>query len=37
VLLSNLSAGYSMLGDKGFRVADMGFELAEMAAKQYLK
>lgn len=37
VLLTNLSAGYSMFGDKGFRVADMGFELAEMAAKQYLK
>jgi D-alanyl-D-alanine carboxypeptidase len=37
VLLSNLSAGYSIFGDKGFRVADMGFELAEMAAKQYLK
>ncbi len=37
VLLSNLSAGYSMFGDKGFRVMDAGFDLAEMAAKQYLK
>jgi CubicO group peptidase (beta-lactamase class C family) len=37
VLLSNLTAGYSMFGDKGYRVADVGFELAEMAAKQYLK
>jgi D-alanyl-D-alanine carboxypeptidase len=37
VLLSNLSAGYSMLGDRGFRVLDMGFELAEMAVQQYLK
>jgi D-alanyl-D-alanine carboxypeptidase len=37
VLLTNLSAGYSMFGDKGFRVADMGFELAEMAVKKYLQ
>jgi D-alanyl-D-alanine carboxypeptidase len=37
VLLSNLSAGYSMLGDRGFRVLDVGFELAEMAVKLYLK
>jgi D-alanyl-D-alanine carboxypeptidase len=37
VLLTNLSAGYSSFGDKGFRVADMGFELAEMAAKKYLQ
>jgi D-alanyl-D-alanine carboxypeptidase len=37
VLLTNLSAGYSMFGDKGFRVADMGFELAEMAVREYLK
>jgi D-alanyl-D-alanine carboxypeptidase len=37
VLLTNLSAGYSMFGDKGFRVSDMGFYLADMAAKKYLK
>jgi D-alanyl-D-alanine carboxypeptidase len=37
VLLSNLTAGYSMFGDKGFRVMDVGFDLAEMAAKKYLK
>jgi CubicO group peptidase (beta-lactamase class C family) len=35
VFLSNLSAGIYMLGDKGFRVADIGFELAEMALKKY--
>ncbi len=37
VLLSNLSAGYSIFGDKGFRVMDVGFDLAEMAAKKYLQ
>jgi D-alanyl-D-alanine carboxypeptidase len=37
VLLTNLSAGYSMFGDKGFRVMDVGFDLAEMAAKKYLE
>lgn len=35
VFLSNLSAGISMLGDKGFRVGDIGFELARMAMKKY--
>ncbi|MBX9785069.1 MAG: beta-lactamase family protein [Chitinophagaceae bacterium] len=35
VFLSNLSAGISMLGDKGFRVGDMGFVLARMAMKKY--
>jgi D-alanyl-D-alanine carboxypeptidase len=35
VLLSNLSYGISMVGDKGYRVWDIGFELAEMALQQY--
>jgi D-alanyl-D-alanine carboxypeptidase len=35
VLLSNLSYGIGMIGDKGYRVWDIGFELAEMALKQY--
>jgi D-alanyl-D-alanine carboxypeptidase len=37
VLLTNLSAGYSMFGDKGFRVMDAGFDLAEIAVEKYLK
>jgi CubicO group peptidase (beta-lactamase class C family) len=37
VLLTNLSFGYSMFGDKGFKVMDVGFDLAEMAAKRFLK
>jgi D-alanyl-D-alanine carboxypeptidase len=36
VLLTNLSGGYSAFGDKGFKVMDIGFDLAEMAAKKYL-
>ncbi len=36
VLLTNLSAGYSMFGDKGFKVADVGLDLAEMAVKRFL-
>lgn len=35
VLLSNLSYGIGMIGDKGYRVWDVGFQLAEMALKQY--
>lgn len=35
VFLSNLSLGIYMLGDKGFRVNEIGYELAEMALKQY--
>lgn len=35
VFLSNLSFGIYMLGDKGFRVNEIGYELAEMALKQY--
>jgi D-alanyl-D-alanine carboxypeptidase len=37
VLLTNLSGGYSSFGDRGFRSLEVGFELAEMAAKKYLK
>ena len=35
VFLSNLSQGISMLGDTGFPVVDIGFELAAMALKKY--
>lgn len=35
VFLSNLSQGISMIGDKGFPVAEIGFELAAMAIKKY--
>lgn len=35
VFLSNLSQGIYFMGDKGFRVHDIGYELAEMALKQY--
>jgi D-alanyl-D-alanine carboxypeptidase len=36
VFLTNLSGGYSSFGDKGFKVMDIGFDLAEMAVKKYL-
>lgn len=36
VLLTNLGGGYGgIAGDKGFKVADVGFELAELALKQF--
>jgi hypothetical protein len=35
VFLSNLSAGISMVGDRGYRVNDIGYELAAMAFKKY--
>jgi CubicO group peptidase (beta-lactamase class C family) len=37
VLLTNLGGGYGgIAGDKGFKVADAGFQLAEMAAIRFL-
>lgn len=37
VLLTNLGGGYGAIAsDKGFKVADVGFELAEMAVKKYV-
>ena len=37
VFLTNLTNGYSLLGDKGFRVGSVGYRLAELAAKKYLQ
>jgi len=37
ILFTNLSLGYTILGDHGFRVADAGFDLTEMAIKKWLK
>ena len=36
VFLTNLTNGYSLLGDRGFRVGNVGRKLAEMAAKKHL-
>lgn len=37
VLLTNLGGGYGgIAGDRGFKTADVGFELAELAVKKYL-
>ncbi len=37
ILFTNLSQGYTILGDRGFRVADAGFDLADLAIARWLK
>lgn len=37
ILFTNLTQGYTLLGDHGFRVADAGFDLANMAIAKWLK
>jgi D-alanyl-D-alanine carboxypeptidase len=37
ILFTNLTQGYSPLGDRGFRVADATFALADMAIAKWLK
>jgi len=37
ILFTNLTQGYTILGDRGFRVADAAFALADMAIAKWLK
>jgi D-alanyl-D-alanine carboxypeptidase len=37
IFFTNLSSGYSMFGDKGFRASDVGYDIAELALKQAAK
>jgi len=37
ILFTNLSQGYTTLGDRGFRVADAGFALTDMAIRKWLQ